>query len=101
LLNFEKLQQQKIGFDYLYRTKKKGQISATLNLIDNNFTGNTNSPVAYQLLEGLQVGKNYTWSFLFNKKLNSFLHLNLNYVGRKSKTSKTIHTGSVQLKAIF
>jgi hypothetical protein len=53
------------------------------------------------MLEGLQAGENYTWNLLFNKKLNSFLNLNLNYLGRKSENSKTIHTGSVQLKAIF
>ena len=101
LQNFEKLEQQKIGFDYFYINKKGNQISANLYLIDNSFTGNSNSPVGYQLLEGLQVGKNYTWSLLFNKKINSFLHLNINYLGRKSNNSKTIHTGTVQLKAVF
>jgi hypothetical protein len=60
-----------------------------------------NTPVAYQMLEGLQAGKNYTWNLLFNRKLNSFLNLNINYLGRKSKNSKTIHTGKIQLKALF
>ena len=53
------------------------------------------------MLEGLQPGKNYTWSVLFYRKINSFLNLNLNYLGRKSETSKTIHTGTIQLKALF
>ena len=53
------------------------------------------------MLEGFQGGKNYTWNLLFNKKLNSFLNLQLNYLGRKSENSKTIHTGNVQLRAIF
>jgi len=70
-------------------------------LFKNNFEGNTNSPVAYEMLEGFLPGKNYTWSLLLQQKLNSFLHLNLNYLGRKSETSTTIHTGSVQLKALF
>ena len=67
----------------------------------NDFTGNTNTPVAYQMLSGLQAGKNYTWNVLFNQKLTTFLNLNLNYLGRKSENSKTIHTGSVQLRAVF
>lgn len=67
----------------------------------NDFKGDTNTPVAYQMLEGLQAGKNYTWNLLFNRKLNSFLNLNLNYLGRNSENSKTIHTGSVQLRAVF
>ena len=101
LENFETLQQQKIGVDYYYISKTKNQISANINMFINDFTGDTNTPVAYQMLEGLQAGKNFTWSLLFNKKLNSYLNLNLNYLGRKSENSKTIHTGNVQLKAIF
>ena len=101
LQNFEKLQQQKFGLDYFYIDKKKNQISASIQVFLNDFTGNTNTPVAYQMLEGLQAGENYTWNLLFNKKLNSFLNLNLNYLGRKSENSKTIHTGSVQLRAVF
>ena len=101
LQDFEKLQQQKFELDYFYIDKKKNQISASIQVFLNDFTGNTNTPVAYQMLEGLQAGENYTWNLLFNKKLNSFLNLNLNYLGRKSENSRTIHTGSVQLKAIF
>ncbi|WP_298882125.1 hypothetical protein [uncultured Polaribacter sp.] len=101
LQDFEKLNQQKFGVEYFYISSKKNQISANLNVFLNDFTGNTNSPVAYQMLEGLQSGKNYTWSTLFNHKINPFLNLNLNYLGRKSENSKTIHTGSIQLKAIF
>jgi len=101
LLNFENLAQQKFGLEYFYRSKKKNQISANINVFLNDFTGETNTPVAYQMLEGLQAGKNYTWNVVFNRKLNAFLNLNLNYVGRKSENSKTIHIGNIQLKAVF
>ena len=101
LQNFEELKQQKFGAEYFYISKKKNQISANVNVFLNDFTGNTNNPVAYQMLEGLQAGKNYTWSLIFNQKLNSFLSLNLNYLGRKSENSKGIHTGNIQLRAIF
>ncbi len=101
LEDFETLNQQKFGVEYFYISKKKNQISANINVFLNDFSGDSNTPVAYQMLEGLQAGKNYTWSLLFNRKLNSFLNLNLNYLGRKSENSKTIHTGSVQLRANF
>ncbi len=101
LTDFEQLNQQKIGAEYFFISKKQNQISANFNLFLNNFKGNANSPVGYQMLEGLQAGKNFTWNFLIHQKLNSFLNLNVNYFGRKSETSSTIHTGSVQLKAIF
>ncbi|MFB1039993.1 MAG: hypothetical protein QMC35_05990, partial [Polaribacter sp.] len=87
LENFEALKQQKFGIEYYYTSEKQDQITANINIFLNDFIGDTNTPVAYQMLEGLQAGKNYTWNLLFNRKLNSFLNLNLNYLGRKSENS--------------
>ena len=101
LENFEALKQQKFGIEYYYISEKQDQITANVNVFLNDFIGDTNTPVAYQMLEGLQAGKNYTWNLLFNRKLNSFLNLNLNYLGRKSENSKIIHTGNIQLRAVF
>ncbi len=101
LAEFEKLKQQKIGIEYFYTGKKDSQLNANFTTFFNDFSGNPNSPVGYQMLEGLQEGTNYTWTFLWNKKLNSFLSVNLNYKGRKSLNSKTIHTGTINLKAVF
>ena len=101
LQDFEVLNQQKFGLEYFFIGKKKNQISANVNVFLNDFTGDVNTPVAYQMLEGLQAGTNYTWSCIFNRKLNSFLNLNLSYLGRKSENSRAIHTGSVQLRASF
>ncbi|SFS65531.1 hypothetical protein [Lutibacter maritimus] len=99
--DFETLKLQNIGFQTNYANGENYLLKAEINLFKNKFTGNNNSPVGYQMLEGLQPGNNYTWSLLFYKKLNSFLNLNINYLGRKSETSKTIHTGTIQLKALF
>lgn len=101
LQDFEELDQQKFGLEYVYTSKKQNQLNINFSAFFNDFSGNPNSPVGYQMLEGLQDGKNYTWSALYNQKLNSFLNLSLNYLGRKSENSKTIHTGTVQLRAIF
>ncbi|SEC50173.1 hypothetical protein SAMN04489761_3167 [Tenacibaculum sp. MAR_2009_124] len=99
--DFEKLQLQKLGLSYFFLSPKKNQLTADVTMFINNFSGNENSPVGYQMLEGLQVGRNYTWSLLWNQKLTSILNLSLNYFGRKSEGSTTIHSGTVQLKAIF
>jgi hypothetical protein len=97
----EALKLHKFGLEFNSANNLKNTLKITLNLFNNKFIGNSNSPVGYQMLEGLQAGKNYTWSFLFYRKINSFLYLNFNYLGRKSETSKTIHTGSMQLKVVF
>ena len=77
--------------------KKNGEFT----FIDNAFDGNAFSPVGYQMLEGLQPGNNYTWRLLLQKRITKYLDANLNYNGRKSQTSNTIHTGSVQIRAFF
>ncbi|GAA4280548.1 hypothetical protein [Gaetbulibacter aestuarii] len=99
--NLESLKQQKYGMSFSFANPRSGAINGEFNYFSNGFTGNANTPVAYQMLEGLQPGKNFTWSLLAQKKLTDFLDLNLSYFGRKTPTSKTIHTGSVQLKAYF
>ncbi|MBJ6367608.1 hypothetical protein [Snuella sedimenti] len=97
----ESLSQQKYGLSFSFSNRQKGAINGEFNYFSNTFNGSSNTPISYQMLEGLQSGKNFTWSLLAQKKLTNFLDLNLSYFGRKTETSKTIHTGSVQLKAYF
>ncbi|WP_203256142.1 hypothetical protein [Hyunsoonleella ulvae] len=99
--NLENLKQQKFGLGFNLSKNEKGAINGEVNYFSNNYTGNPNTPVAFQMLEGLQPGNNFTWTLLAQKKLTKFLDLNLSYFGRKTETSKTIHTGNIQLKAYF
>ncbi|OEK09449.1 hypothetical protein A8C32_12085 [Flavivirga aquatica] len=99
--NLESLKQQKYGFSFTLANNHKSAINGEFNYFSNEYIGDANTPVAYQLLEGLQPGKNFTWTLLAQKKLTKFLDLNLSYFGRKTETSKTIHSGSIQLKAYF
>lgn len=101
ITNISNLELHKIGTSYQYAHPKKGAILADLNLYKNIFNGNLNSPVAYEMLEGLQPGNNFVWNLVAQRKLTSYLHLNINYSGRKSELTNTVHTGSVQLRAIF
>ncbi len=97
----EQLDQQKIGVSFSYSNMQKISLNGEFNYIDNDFEGNAFSPVGYQILEGLQPGVNLTWRFLLQKKITKFLDVNLSYYGRKSETSKAVHTGSIQLRAYF
>jgi len=97
----EQLTQEKYGVSFTLTQNQKAAITGEFNYFSNDFSGNANTPVAYQMMEGLQPGTNFTWSLIAQKKLTKFLDLNINYFGRKSGTSRTIHTGTVQLKAYF
>ncbi|GAB1856029.1 hypothetical protein MHTCC0001_08640 [Flavobacteriaceae bacterium MHTCC 0001] len=99
--NLETLNQQKFGLGFNVSKNEKGAINGEVNYFANTFNGNPNTPVAFQMLEGLQPGNNFTWTLLAQKKLTKFLDLNLSYFGRKTESSKTIHTGNIQLKAYF
>ncbi|WP_203294560.1 hypothetical protein [Luteirhabdus pelagi] len=97
----ESLDQQKAGLAFAYANAAKISINGEFTFIQNEFSGSAFSPVAYQMLEGLQPGTNFTWQLLFQKRITKYLDANLSYFGRKSETSKAVHTGSVQLRAFF
>lgn len=97
----ESLQLHTLGANFIYAKNRKFSINTSLNYIQNNFKGSLNSPIAYQMLEGLQPGTNFTWNLTLQKKITSYLDINFNYLGRKSELIKTIHTGSIQLRASF
>jgi hypothetical protein len=98
---FEKLKQTRIGSLFIYNSDKGYSINGEFSMYTNGFIGNALSAVGFQMLEGLQPGKNQTWRLLLQKNLTQYLDLNINYQGRNSETSKTIHTGNVQLRAFF
>jgi len=97
----ETLKQIRIGTSFNYASEKHLTMNGEFSLYENKFNGDDFSGAGFQMLEGLQPGKNLTWRLLIQRSLTEFLDVNLNYQGRKSETSQTIHTGSVQLRAYF
>lgn len=80
--------------------RKKTSVRANFSFINNDFTGNNFSIVGNQMLDGLKPGKNQVWSLFLQQSINSFIQLDLNYEGRNSG-ERTIHIGSMQVKASF
>ena len=97
----ESLLQQTLKSSFSLSKQQKYALSGSFSWIQNNYHGNAFSAVGYQLLEGLQPGGNQTWELAIQKQISKFLDLNLSYQGRKSPGVKSIHTGSIQLKAFF
>jgi hypothetical protein len=97
----EQLKQTRMGSSFAYTGEKKVTINGEYSFYNNAFTGNPLTPAAFQMLEGLQPGKNSTWRLLVQKNLTQYLELNLNYQGRKSENNPVVHIGSVQLRAYF
>jgi hypothetical protein len=98
---FETLKQTRLGTSFTYNSEKGFSMNGEFSMYSNFYNGNALSAVGFQMLEGLQPGKNQTWRLLLQKNLTQFLDLNINYQGRNSESSKIIHSGNVQLRAFF
>ena len=80
--------------------KKRTSVRGSFAFINNDFHGNAYSVVGNQMLNGLKPGKNQVWSVYVDQAINSYIHLNFTYDGRNSG-DRTIHMGSMQIKASF
>lgn len=101
MAEFELLKMHRLSLGGNLNNSNRYTLVGNFSYISNQFEGNQNSVVGYQMLEGLQPGENLTWLLNFQKRIFKFLDLNLNYSGRKSANSRAIHTGTVQLRASF
>lgn len=99
--DLEQLKQNQLGTSFNFNSEKGFTLTGEYSYYNNNFVGNQLAPVAFQMLQGLQAGKNSVWQLLLQKNITQYLDINVNYQGRKSETSKTVHTGNVQLRAFF
>lgn len=62
---------------------------------------NTNTLVAYEILDGLQPGSNFTWSVYATQRMAQGLQLSVQYDGRKSALTRIIHIGRMQATVLF
>ncbi len=93
--------QNKSSIEVKFSSIKKGLLSARFNYINISYNSDSNSPLAYEMLEGLQKGLNLTWNLNMQRNLSKILQISITYDGRKSQGVKTVHTGGVQARAFF
>jgi hypothetical protein len=70
-------------------------------LVDVNYKGNDNSPVAYELLAGLRNGRNVKWQLQIEQRFAKNIQVLVNYDGRQSIDNPVIHIGRVQARYLF
>ena len=89
------------GVEIRYFIINKGNIDFKMASHNINFLGNANSPLAFDILNGLSNGKNLTWNINFGGKTKSNIQLNISYEGRKTQDYKTVHIGRAEARYIF
>lgn len=97
----EQLKAHQLNFDFNWNDSEKNALLLNFDWVKNDFIGNPDSVVGNRMMEGLRDGNNLVWQLLFQRSLNSYLELNLQYSGRKSEDFDAIHTGSVQVRVKF
>lgn len=60
-----------------------------------------NTSLGFEMLEGLQVGSNLTWSVSYQRTLKEHMQLSITYDGKASKEGPVVHRGGIQLRAFF
>lgn len=100
-LNLEESTTNTFGADCQYSIAKTGKLTATANFLKVKYNGDTNTSLAYEMLEGYLPGNNTTWSLGYNQQVSKLFQLNISYNGRNSESGKTIHVGSMEVRAYF
>jgi len=90
-----------LGAEWIHNQIERSSLRAEVTWVNNRFSGPSTSPLGYAMLDGLQTGGNALWSCSWSQRILDFLQLDLRYEGRSSANAPTIHTGNVQIKAVF
>jgi hypothetical protein len=97
----EKLNAQNFGIELKYNVLAKGNFLLNVNYIINRYNSSQYSLLSFEMMEGLQAGKNITWNLSYNRNLSNNTQLSINYSGRTAANQPAVHTGGVQVRAFF
>jgi hypothetical protein len=100
-MNIEKLKSHNINLEFNKNINLDNQINIKTELISNEFIGEKNTPIGYEMLDALQPGWNMINTIQIQRNISSKMQMVISYQARSSKGNKTIHTGSVELRAFF
>lgn len=103
LLGAEKSIYTNLGCGLNYAIPGKGRFNVDFDYIKTTFTGTdiSSSPLQFEMLEGLQIGSNFTWSVRYQQSFKNNLQANITYDARSSPGFKVVHTGGLQIQLLF
>lgn len=101
VLGGEKALVYELGATFKYNETLKGSLQGGLKLIRIDYNGSQNSALGFEMLEALKPGINYTWNIGYQRTISKSLQLSVQYNGRKSENSTTVHAGGMEVRAFF
>lgn len=100
-LGIERAKVLSYGAGFTLNSIEKGSLQGGLKFYNIQYNGDGNTSLAFDILEGLNVGFNATWNIIIQRTVAKNLQLSLTYDGRKPQGIPAIHAGGVQLRAFF
>lgn len=89
------------GLDLTWRQDANSNLQFKFNYVLINFDGAPNSPIEFEILQGLKNGQNLLWNLNYTRRISTSVDMIINYNGRKSEGSRLVNTAAVQMRAIF
>jgi hypothetical protein len=80
---------------------QRNNLSTRVEWIENSLKGTVATSARFELLEGLQEGRNLVWNLMLVQYLSKILEFSLVYDGRASARQPMIHSARIQLRALF
>ncbi len=90
-----------LGTTFKYNQAEKGSLQGGFKVVDIDYNGSQNSALGFEMLEALRPGINYTWNVGYQRSISKNLQLSIQYNGRKSENTRTIHSGGMEVRAFF
>jgi len=101
ILSLDEARFHEFTTEYTLRNASKYSLDLSASFVNIKFTGLPNSPIEYDMLEGLKNGQNFLWNVLYTKRVGRNMDLTFSYEGRKTGISPVVNVGRAQLKATF
>ncbi len=98
---FQRAELNDFGLEFKYNQVEKGSFTGKINFISITYNDLENTPIAYEMLNALKTGYNYTWGLSYQRNLTNNIQISINYDGRKSPNSKIVNIGGAQVRAFF
>lgn len=92
---------QTLSAELSYSIRSKSWINIKSNLSKIDFNGGLETPIEYEFLRGFKPGTNATWELNYRRKISTYFEMNIGYNGRYISTGNVVHTGSMEVRALF
>ena len=90
-----------IGCTFKFNEAEKGSLQGGFKTVNIAYIGAENSALGFEMLEALRPGVNYTWNIGYQRSVSKNMQISVQYNGRKSENSSTIHSGGMEVRAFF